>query len=363
MCIFNGNVIRVANTQILVLPLPGGRQLTVYSNTVETDSPNAMILPVPKGEVPVVPCDTSKYTEVFRDCEALFPREREDYAFGSFGAGFGGSAKSASLPVQRVGGYDVSIVHELEDFARLSAAHFVVPANIQQILTQNYGVGFSFVVCRFDKKVQAHPIAYVSNRLPSGRLFIPTRHAHGTPETPNAGVAMHQGVWCDICRTSPIVGTRWKCAHCADFDLCDTCYTNQRQQHPVEHLFYHMPAPVVASKKDPIMRPRGYDGRNPIVALGLGDSVGFRFVSNVVDEWDHTIYVANGQFTCAPSCYDSCKTITAPPNMQTSQINVSLSGILGFNLGPESGIKHLTKVTISGRGYGNRDYEAAVYDQ
>ncbi len=29
----------------------------------------------------------------------------------------------------------------------------------------------------------AHPIAFVSSRLPDGRLFVPTRHEHGSEST------------------------------------------------------------------------------------------------------------------------------------------------------------------------------------
>ena len=39
---------------------------------------------------------------------------------------------------------------------------------------------FSFIVCRFrTNKVEAHPIAYEHERMPTtGDLFIPTRHSH-----------------------------------------------------------------------------------------------------------------------------------------------------------------------------------------
>jgi hypothetical protein len=88
MCIFNASVVRVADTQvcvdlffvaavvlfflpvtqILVVPLKGGRQLVVYANEVSTKHPNAMILPVPltKGEK-IVPVDLSGYDDVFTD--------------------------------------------------------------------------------------------------------------------------------------------------------------------------------------------------------------------------------------------------------------------------------------------------------
>ena len=40
---------------------------------------------------------------------------------------------------------------------------------------------------------------------------------------------------CDGCRASPLVGTRWKCSQCYDFDLCFSCYMSN--QHSESHKF------------------------------------------------------------------------------------------------------------------------------
>lgn len=34
----------------------------------------------------------------------------------------------------------------------------------------------------------------------------------------------HEGVECDNCEITPIVGLRFKCMDCEDFDLCEKCY-------------------------------------------------------------------------------------------------------------------------------------------
>ncbi|XP_063714243.1 uncharacterized protein LOC134842028 [Symsagittifera roscoffensis] len=39
----------------------------------------------------------------------------------------------------------------------------------------------------------------------------------------NDGPAVHHFVTCDQCNASPIVGTRYKCKTCPDYDLCSTC--------------------------------------------------------------------------------------------------------------------------------------------
>jgi len=43
----------------------------------------------------------------------------------------------------------------------------------------------------------------------------------------------HEGVTCDMCNASPIVGVRYKCTVCNNYDMCQTC--ESYQQHPPEH--------------------------------------------------------------------------------------------------------------------------------
>jgi hypothetical protein len=52
MCIIANPVVNVASTKLYVSPNKAGtRQLTIYSNDVDTMSENAMILPVPTTDV------------------------------------------------------------------------------------------------------------------------------------------------------------------------------------------------------------------------------------------------------------------------------------------------------------------------
>lgn len=220
-----------------------------------------------------------------------------------------------------------------------------MPANIQQILTQHYGLGFSFVVCVFDRKVQAHPIAYVSQRMQgTGHLFIPTRHAHGEADTllTQQGLPLHVGVNCDRCQTSPIPGTRWKCIQCANYDLCDGCYSTRGNSH-FDHLFAHIPLPI---KPAPKMRAPRYDG---------GWTVGAASEAVVNDgDWDHTIFIANAALLAPPSSYTSG--VAAKLGNGNRALNMGLA-----LLHPEAGnFDHLTKITIRGD-FENRDYCCAEY--
>lgn len=43
---------------------------------------------------------------------------------------------------------------------------------------------------------------------------------------------VHQEVRCDGCQAFPIIGIRYKCAVCPDFDLCEKCENSCNHDHP-----------------------------------------------------------------------------------------------------------------------------------
>lgn len=50
---------------------------------------------------------------------------------------------------------------------------------------------------------------------------------------------VHAHVTCDECHTSPIVGIRYKCVVCPDFDVCEKCEAKSTHSHPflkIKHL-------------------------------------------------------------------------------------------------------------------------------
>lgn len=59
----------------------------------------------------------------------------------------------------------------------------------------------------------------------------------GSPED-NASNFIHRGIVCDGCKLSPIIGARYKCIQCYNFDLCQGCETMQK--HP-DHAMVRVP--------------------------------------------------------------------------------------------------------------------------
>lgn len=53
---------------------------------------------------------------------------------------------------------------------------------------------------------------------------------NGLKPTPSVSYA-HVGIYCDMCRKKDIVGFRYKCVVCPDYDLCHECWTTKRHEH------------------------------------------------------------------------------------------------------------------------------------
>lgn len=53
---------------------------------------------------------------------------------------------------------------------------------------------------------------------------------------------VHRGCACNACGIVPIRGIRYRCANCADFDLCETCESHG--QHINTHIFYKVKIPA-----------------------------------------------------------------------------------------------------------------------
>lgn len=79
--------------------------------------------------------------------------------------------------------------------------------------------------------------------------------ARAAPAT--AGPAVHSGITCDGCSVSPIVGVRYKCQQCEDFDLCEKC--EGEGKHPSDHTLLKMKAANSAPGRGPCGR-RAFGG-------------------------------------------------------------------------------------------------------
>lgn len=78
---------------------------------------------------------------------------------------------------------------------------------------------------------------------------------------------IHNDVTCDGCKTTPIIGVRFKCTVCDDFDLCSKCVYN----HDPNHHLIMMKSAIFGSKIKPIVHPPVkqivFDGNQKVGAM------------------------------------------------------------------------------------------------
>lgn len=49
-------------------------------------------------------------------------------------------------------------------------------------------------------------------------------------------MTQHLGVACDGCNVKPMIGRRYKCLVCENYDLCENCEVNAIHAHPMMRL-------------------------------------------------------------------------------------------------------------------------------
>lgn len=64
------------------------------------------------------------------------------------------------------------------------------------------------------------------------------------PWPASTGCFVHAGINCDGCNASPIMGLRFKCLVCQDYDLCAACYMKKDEFHESKHEFMNVLEPL-----------------------------------------------------------------------------------------------------------------------
>ncbi|XP_071810360.1 uncharacterized protein [Asterias amurensis] len=67
--------------------------------------------------------------------------------------------------------------------------------------------------------------------------------------------SVHRGISCNSCNASPLCGTRYKCASCVDYDICERCEPHDR--HNRTHVFIQIkiPIPPLANPRNVLIKP------------------------------------------------------------------------------------------------------------
>lgn len=179
MCCFSQPVISVRGTKIFARPQADGRQLVVYSMTLNANKELAMILPLPvktpAGEKDVKFIDMQGYPGFFSDLEKGFHpptrgRSSHDTAVSPV------SASAPRLEVVQVGSFEASFVPTENDFSRLDE-RFRLPTDAWKQLPTYEDYGFAVFKLKSGER-RIHPMAFSFPRRRPNTLFFPTVHIH-----------------------------------------------------------------------------------------------------------------------------------------------------------------------------------------
>jgi hypothetical protein len=179
MCMFTGEVERVANTNIFARAM-GERQLLVYSMTYAAQSPVAMVLPLP---VPPDPGEDALRFISLEDCPHFFAEladgfPRAEVFEGSMMLSAGAlDEPTRTLAVEEVGDYEASFVPSPGDFGRLDE-RFRLPPDLWLQLNTYRDYGFAVFKLKSTRLANVHPMAFEFPRRYRERLFFPTVHVH-----------------------------------------------------------------------------------------------------------------------------------------------------------------------------------------
>lgn len=184
MCIILGEVHSVTQTKLFVLPNKDkSRQMTFYSNAVNTPETNMMILPVPTGGrgEGAIELHTIKYKSMFEDLkrsvESIYKKRTPNHL--TRGYSLSASISHETLEIIAHGSYLVSIAPQLEDLLRLDMNVFHLTSELVQFFAKHYSREFSYLCCVLKKGSEAYePLCYSHPLHSSGKLFVPTLHYH-----------------------------------------------------------------------------------------------------------------------------------------------------------------------------------------
>lgn len=178
MCCFSQPVISVSGTNIFARPDADGRELLVYSMTINAKNDLAMILPLPvktpAGEKDLKFIDLKEYAEFFVDMDSGFQPPPPRLARGV--AALSAPPASNKLEVVQVGSFEASFVPGQKDFSRLDK-RFQIPIDTWKKLPTYDDYGFAVFKLK-PGEVKVHPMAFSFIRRDAHTLFLPTIHIH-----------------------------------------------------------------------------------------------------------------------------------------------------------------------------------------
>jgi hypothetical protein len=99
----------------------------------------------------------------------------------------------------------------------------------------------------------------IMSNIPQISALLKNQESNPKPVAQKVNQSIHSFVTCDGCNVKPIVGNRYKCAVCPDFDYCEKCEATVDHAHPflkIKNESQH-PVAVLTILQDDPMVPQG----------------------------------------------------------------------------------------------------------
>ncbi|KAF5350222.1 hypothetical protein D9758_007783 [Tetrapyrgos nigripes] len=123
---------------------------------------------------------------------------------------------------------------------------------------------------------------------PPSDIQHPRNHPLKRIEFPEPPGESHGGITCDGCAQSPLRGDRYHCKSCFDYDLCRYCMVHPPANHPSDHRFICMPSPAL----------------NTIHCGESCHSCGMSQIRGPKYECQNRVCIRNGPFRFCSDCID-----------------------------------------------------------
>jgi len=143
---------------------------------------------------------------------------------------------------------------------------------------------------------------------------------------------IHHGVSCDGCDAYPIIGLRFKCKDCPDFDFCSTCHV-ENKSHNTEHVFEEVPPARNHhhTATDPGMLPGMLGSMMPGMLPGMLGSVMPGMMMSVMMGGPDS-----GCFGASPPAPRGCPMF---PPMHPMMAGMGMPGLMGMHRRPGMGMR------------------------
>lgn len=188
---------------------------------------------------------TIKYKD--EDDDMITVSSQDDYVLAL--EHFGGKPPKFTITCSFLGSSTISVISKIDD-CDLSTITKNEPSLMTLETGESHSIDQNFIKSDFPKlentkeeieeskevNVKDYIEKHVDAIMQAPKVPLEDSKLEESKESHAHHSEIHLRVACDICNWSPIVGTRYKCTVCFNFDLCENCESSNDHNHPLMKL-------------------------------------------------------------------------------------------------------------------------------